>query len=81
MAKKFVNIIVREASSGISRIILNEPSTYNSLSYATLNSLIKCFKTLNKDKKTKIIIIEGNGKGFCAGHNLKEINSLKKKKY
>ncbi len=81
MAKKFVNIIVREASSGISRIILNEPSTYNSLSYATLKSLIKCFKTLNKDKKTKIIIIEGNGKGFCAGHNLKEINSLKKKKY
>jgi len=30
-------------------------------------------------KKTKVIIIEGLGSGFSSGHNLKEINSLKKK--
>ena len=31
----------------------------------------------NKDNKTKVIILEGAGKGFSAGHNLKEIRSLK----
>ena len=36
-------------------------------------NLIKVFKKLDKDKKTKVIIIEGAGKGFSAGHNLKEV--------
>ena len=77
--KTFKNIILSKNNKGISRIILNDPKTYNSLSLATINSLIAVFKTLKKDKKTKIIIIEGAGKGFSAGHNLNEIQSLKNK--
>ena len=75
----FKNIILSRNNKGISRIILNDPQTYNSLSLATINSLIAAFKALEKDKKTKIIIIEGAGKGFSAGHNLNEIQSLKNK--
>ena len=63
----------------ISRVIINEPKTYNSLSFKNLNDLIKVFKKLDNDKKVKVIILEGSGKGFSAGHNLKEIKSLKKK--
>ena len=77
--KTFNNIILSKNNNGISRIILNDPKTYNSLSLATINSLIAVFKTLEKDKKTKVIIIEGAGKGFSAGHNLNEIKSLKNK--
>ena len=77
--KTFNNIILSKNNNGISRIILNDPKTYNSLSLATINSLIAVFKTLEKDKKTKVIIIEGEGKGFSAGHNLNEIQSLKNK--
>ena len=73
------NIIVQPSNNGISRIKLNEPSTYNALSLNTLKSLIECFKNFNDDEKTKVIIIEGTGKGFSAGHNLKEIKSLKGK--
>ena len=77
--KTFKNIILSKNNNGISRIILNDPKTYNSLSLATINSLIAVFKTLEKDKKTKVISIEGAGKGFSAGHNLNEIQSLKNK--
>ena len=77
--KESSNIIVKSSNNGISRIKLNEPSTYNALSLNTLKSLIKCFKSLNDDEKTKVIIIEGSGKGFSAGHNLKEIKLLKGK--
>ena len=73
------NILVQPSNRGISRIRLNEPSTYNALSLATLNSLIRSFKNLSNDKNTKVIIIEGLGKGFSAGHNLKEVRSLKGK--
>ena len=77
--KQQSNIIVRSSNSGISRIILNQPSTYNALSLSALKSLIKSFKNFSYDEKTKVIIIEGLGKGFSAGHDLKEIKSLKEK--
>ena len=77
--RTFSNVIVQESNSGISRIKINEPGTYNALSLSTLKSLIQSFQNLSKDEKTKVIIIEGSGKGFSAGHNLKEINSLKRK--
>ena len=63
----------------ISRVIINDPKTYNSLSFKNLNNLIKVFKKLDKDDKTKVIILEGSGKGFSAGHNLREVRGLKKK--
>ena len=74
------NIVVEPSVDGISRIKLNEPCTYNALSSKTLKSLINIFKRLNNENKTKVIIIEGSGKGFSAGHDLKEIRSLKNKK-
>jgi len=77
--EKTSNIVVTLSKNGISRIKINEPSTYNALSTKNLRSLIKNFKSLNNDNKTKVIIIEGSGKGFSAGHNLKEISLLKKK--
>ena len=77
--KNAPNIIVEPPINGISRIKLNEPSTYNALSSKTLKSLINIFKSLNNENKTKVIIIEGSGKGFSGGHDLKEIRSLKKK--
>ena len=67
-------------SNDISRVIINEPETYNSLSFKNLNDLIKVFKKLDDDRKIKVIILEGSGKGFSAGHNLKEVRNLKSKK-
>ena len=77
--KKTANIIVESQIDGISRIKLNEPSTYNALSSKMLESLINIFKSLNKENETKVIIIEGSGNGFSGGHDLNEIRSLKKK--
>ena len=74
-----MNIKIKNLSSGVSNVIINEPKTYNSLSYKNLKDLINVLKKLDKDKKVKVIILEGAGKGFSAGHNLKEVKNLKKK--
>ncbi len=74
-----MNILVKSLGSGIKKIILNDPKTYNSLSFKTLREILKAFKKLDKDNSTKVIILEGAGKGFSAGHNLKEVKSLKKR--
>ena len=73
------NIKIKRINSEISSIIIDEPKTYNSLSFKNLSDLLKSLKQLDADKKTKVIIIEGSGKGFSAGHNLKEVRSLKNK--
>ena len=71
-----MNVISRDLGSGIKSITLNDPKTYNSLSFKTLNELSKLLKKFDADNKTRVIIINGNGKGFSAGHNLKEVKSL-----
>ena len=73
------NIKIKKINKEISSIIIDEPKTYNSLSFKNLNDLSILFKKLDTDKKVKVIILEGSGKGFSAGHNLKEVKSLKQK--
>jgi enoyl-CoA hydratase/carnithine racemase len=73
------NIRIKKINKDITSIIIDESSTYNALSFKNLGDLIKAFKKLDNDKNTKVIIIEGSGKGFSAGHNLKEVSGLKKR--
>ena len=72
-----MNIQIKNLPNGISIVKINEPKTYNALSFQNLTDLIKAFKKLDNDKKTNVIILEGAGKGFSAGHNLKEVKNLK----
>ena len=72
-----MNVLVKNLGNGIKNVTINDPKTYNSLSFATLRSLLNTFKKLDKDNNTKVIILDGAGKGFSAGHNLKEVRSLK----
>ena len=72
MTVKIIKVAV-----GVKKVLINDPKTYNSLSFKTLSSLLKAFKKLDNDKDTRVIILEGSGKGFSAGHNLKEVRGIK----
>ena len=74
-----MNILIKNLGSGVKKVIINDPKTYNSLSLQTLSSLLNTFKKLDKDNSTKVIVLEGAGRGFSAGHNLKEVRGLKKR--
>ena len=73
------NIKIKKINNEVASIVIDEPKTYNSLSFQNLSDLLKAFKKLDADKKVKVIILEGTGKGFSAGHNLKEVKGLKKR--
>ena len=73
------NIKIKKINTEIASIIIDEQKTYNSLSFKNLTDLLKALKKLDTDKKIKVIILEGAGKGFSAGHNLKEVRGLKKR--
>ena len=73
------NIKIKKINDEIASIVIDEPKTYNSLSFKNLRDLLKVLRKLDSDKTIKVIIIEGAGKGFSAGHNLKEVRNLKKR--
>lgn len=60
---------------GIARLTLNSPASLNALSDAMLAALSAELATLAKDKATKVVILRGAGKAFCAGHDLKEMQA------
>ena len=74
-----MSVLVKNLGLGVKKIVINDPKTYNSLSFKMLLGILSTFKKLDKDNSTKVIILEGAGKGFSAGHNLKEVKSLKKR--
>ena len=55
-----MNVLVKNLGHGIKNVTINDPKTYNSLSFATLRSLLNTFKKLDKDNTTKVIILEDN---------------------
>ena len=66
----YKSIIVKDKSKGIIEVTLNEPDRHNALSPQMIKDLSICFDILNKNKKTKIIILSSSGKSFCAGGDL-----------
>ncbi len=71
-------ILERNDKNSVAYILLNSPDTLNSLSDEMLAALTKEFENLKNDLKIRAVVLEGAGKAFCAGHNLKEMTKGRK---
>jgi enoyl-CoA hydratase/carnithine racemase len=70
-------ILLREERNGICTLTMNRPQQMNLLTSEMLSALQASFEDISKDKKVRVVILAAEGKGFCAGHDLKEIRALK----
>nr|CAB3240628.1 enoyl-CoA hydratase domain-containing protein 3, mitochondrial [Phallusia mammillata] len=61
--------------NGIRRIVLNNPSKRNALSFALMESLKDNILRGVKEESLRVIIISANGPVFCSGHDLQELIS------
>lgn len=68
-------LIIREDKAGVAYLTLNRADAYNSLSMDMMNALHEALETVDRDMDTRVIVIRGSGRGFCAGHDLKEMLS------
>lgn len=69
------SLILRSDQGGISQLILNRPRAYNALSIPCMEALMEEIEGISKDSSIKVVIISGAGKGFCAGHDLKDMRA------
>lgn len=59
-------------------VYLNRPEVHNAMNEKLMKELTTCFKELIKDNDTRIIILTGKGKSFCAGADLNWMKSMAK---
>ena len=74
-----VSVLLREDREGICTLTMNRPQQMNLLTTEMLLALQNEFDLLKSDKTIRVVILAASGKGFCAGHDLKEIRSLKER--
>ena len=75
--KDSADIILREDREGICTLTLNRPLQMNLLTSEMLAALQASFESISGERQTRVVILAAAGKGFCAGHDLKEIRALK----
>jgi len=68
-------ILLRHDTDGVATLTLNSPKSLNALSDAMLAALQTQFDALADDRSIRAIILKGEGKAFCAGHDLKEMTA------
>ena len=69
-------VLLREDRDGIATLTLNRPAQMNLLTTEMLTALQDSFDSIQKNKELRVVILAAAGKGFCAGHDLKEIKAL-----
>ncbi|WP_086481507.1 enoyl-CoA hydratase [Oceanospirillum sanctuarii] len=69
----YEDLVLREDRGGVSYLTLNRPKAYNALSLGCMQALINELNGVADDKSIKVVVLAGSGKGFCAGHDLKEM--------
>jgi len=75
------DVLLREDAAGICTLTLNRPQHYNALSEALIEALQENLDAIAADKSVRVVVIAGAGRGFCAGHDLKEMQSHGDKAY
>ena len=59
-----------EINDKILTITLNRPDRLNAFTGQMMNDLISAFDSASKDDEVRVIIVTGEGRGFCAGADL-----------
>ena len=70
-----------DLDNAIGVITLNRPEKRNALSLELLDELNAMLTTVSKDNDVRVVIIKGEGKVFCAGHDISQLVDRKMTDY
>lgn len=66
-------LLLRNDLQGITTLTLNKPDKFNVLSVEMMASIQTTLDDIADDSTVRVVILAGNGKAFCAGHDLKQM--------
>ncbi len=59
--------------SGVGTVTFSRPEKLNALTYDTYRELEKLTREIARDEKVRVLVLKGDGRGFCAGGDVHEI--------
>ncbi len=68
------SVLQIEKNEGVVLLTLNRPHAMNALSHELRQAIVRTFSELQNDDTTRVVILTGAGKAFCAGMDLKELS-------
>jgi 2-(1,2-epoxy-1,2-dihydrophenyl)acetyl-CoA isomerase len=69
--------ILYNLADGVARITLNRPESRNALNQVMYRELMAAFREAGRDKTVRAVVLTANGKGFCSGQDLVELETLR----
>ncbi|KQI69747.1 enoyl-CoA hydratase [Loktanella sp. 3ANDIMAR09] len=72
-----MTILLRTDQDQIATLTLNDPDKLNALSVAMLTALHAELDRIAADDAIRVVIIQGAGRTFCAGHDLSEMRAMR----
>lgn len=66
-------LLLRQDQDGIATLTLNRPGARNALSVGLMSALEAALEAVAADYAVRVVVIQGAGPAFCAGHDLKEV--------
>ena len=67
--------LVRDQAAGVLTLTLNRGERFNPLSSAMIAAIAAELHAIADDPSVRVVILAAAGKGFCAGHDLKEMRA------
>jgi len=74
-------LILRRDEDGISNLTINRPKAYNSLTIECMEMFIGELGDIASDPSVKVVVVSGAGKGFCAGHDMRDLRANPEKSF
>ncbi|XP_027174012.1 probable 3-hydroxyisobutyryl-CoA hydrolase 3 [Coffea eugenioides] len=69
-------VVLFEDKKGVRKVILNRPKQLNCLTYEMFCQMLKKLGDYEEDPNTRLVILKGNGRAFCAGGDVKSVLSF-----
>ena len=66
-------LLALETGAPIARLVLNRPERRNALSLTLMREMLEALDQVAADGSARVLVIEGSGPAFSAGHDLGEI--------
>ncbi len=68
-------LVLAETRDGVCTLTMNRGDRFNPLSRELIAALEAELDRLVADKEARVVVLAANGRGFCAGHDLKELRA------
>src|SRR4051812_11228405 len=65
------DLLFERSPNGVATLTFNRPDALNAFSFVMYDALIEVLEGLRHDAATRVLIVTGAGKAFCAGHDLR----------